>query len=196
MKEKLIDILVDHLDEWPFDGGQITQDSDGFCFWTKADRKYLTGENGSWVLKEDCESDCFWRLLVCLPPASDWNVAIITEEMWNKAKNLSQSSPPYEVGEIIEHECDWGVWQDVRVLGWGKHGGDDCIMFCELSKGKDSKLHAWMYTGFERCFREKNPSKTKLIREVVKVLGNCDTPDLTMIANSLYDNGLLKKEED
>lgn len=201
MKEKLIDILVDHLDEWPFEGGCITQDSDGSCFWTKAARKYLTCENGFWVLEEDCEPDCFWRLLVGIPFASDWNESVITEEMWNKAKNLSQSSPPYAVGEIIEYEIIWDKWADVRVVGWGKHGEDDCITFCELHRGEDSLLHAVIYTGYESRFREKTPSKTKLIREVVKVLGNCDAPllkdkELTMMAHSLYDNGLLKKEEE
>src|SRR5690625_3879678 len=201
MKKKLIDILVEQLDEWPFEGGHITQDTDGNCFWAKTAGKRIICEDGFWITEEpDYEFGSDWRSLVNLPLASDWDEAIITEELWSKAKNPSLSSLPYEVGEVIEVKIDCDEWVDVRVLGWGKHGEDDCITFCEIRRGEDRQLHAFIYTGFERCFRKKNPHKTKLIEKVVKVLSNCDIPllgkgELTMVAHSLYDNGLLKKEE-
>lgn len=201
MKEKLIDILVDHLDEWPFEGGHITQDTDGNCFWAKTARKRIICEDGFWITEEpDYESGSDWSILVNLPLASDWDEAIITEELWSKAKSPSLS-PPYTVGEIIEANINCDEWVDVRVLGWGKHGEDDCITFCELLQGEDSQLHAFIYTGFELSFRKKNPHKTKLIEKVVKVLSHCNIPliddeELTTMAHSLYDNGLLKKEED
>lgn len=198
MGKKLIDILVDHLDEWPFEGGRITQGADGNCFWVKAAKKYLTCEDGVWVSNECLDWDSGWSRLINLPLASDWGEAVISEEMWRKAKNPPLSSPPYGVGEIIEAKIDCDEWVEVRVIGWGKHGEDDCITFCELRRGEDSQLHAFIYTGHEHCFR--NSPKYKLIGEVVKVLRNCDIPllkdsELTMMAHSLYDNGLLKKEE-
>jgi len=200
MGKKLIDILVENLEEWPFEGGRITQDADGNCFWSGGAVKHVAYGDGVWVSKEYCESDSGWSRLVNLPLASDWDEAIITEELWRKAKNPSPSSLPYEVGEVIEVKIDCDEWVDVRVVGWGKHGEDDCITFCELRRGEDRQLHAFIYTGHEHCFREKNPSKTKLIEKVVKVLSNCGIPllgkgELTMVAHSLYDNGLLKKEE-
>lgn len=201
MGKKLIDILVDHLDEWPFVGGQITQDIYGNCFWTKKQRKYITYEDGFWVSEEDRGHGSSWRILANLPLASDWGTAIITEEMWRKAKNPPLSSPPYAVGEIIEAKIGRDEWVEVRVIGWGKHGEDDCITFCELLRGEDSKLHVSIYTGYEYNFRAKNSSKSKLIEKVVKVLSNCGIPllgkgELTMVAHSLYDNDLLKKEEE
>lgn len=199
MKKKLIDILVGHLDEWPFEGGFIIQNADGDCFWIEKGGENIIRGNGFWYIIGS-ELGREWSRLINLPLASDWGTSIITEEMWNKAKNLSLSSPPYAVGEIIEANIKNDEWVDVRVIGWGKHGEDDCITFCELHQGEDSKLHVSIYTGYEYNFRAKNSSKSKLIEKVVKVLSNCGIPllgkgELTMVAHSLYDNGLLKKEE-
>lgn len=111
-----------------------------------------------------------------------------------KEGNDLQDTIPFPVGDIIFADIKGDdVWEEVKVLGYGKHGEDLCIMFCQMEDGEESELHAQVYTHYEPYFsavpKERDVAEcisTHLVQQWV------DSPlNLQEYIKSLYEKGYL-----
>ena len=92
---KLLDLLVEKLEEWPEEAGYVAQDDNGCVYWFQ--RKPILAHDNSWCSEFDA---CFY--IDYYDPCTDWQTAIITREMWEEAKMVKSDKQWPSVGDVCE----------------------------------------------------------------------------------------------
>lgn len=112
-----------------------------------------------------------------------------------KEGNDLQDTIPFPVGDIIFADIKGDdVWEEVKVLGYGKHGEDLCIMFCQMEDGEESELHAQIYTHYEPYFSAVPKERDVVVEDISTHLVQqwVDSPlNLQEYIKSLYEKGYL-----
>ena len=116
---KLLDLLVEKLEEWPEGAGYVAQDDNGCVYWFQ--RKPILAHDNSWCSEFGA---CFY--IDYYNPCTDWQTAIITREMWEEAKNGKDVEwggtglPPVgAVCEVFNHNLDCPEWEECKIKYMG-----------------------------------------------------------------------------